>query len=102
MTALTVDKATFELLRQVNGPTELRGETGAVLGVFSPVARQVRRKVRTPEEEAALIADLERRAQDPGPDVTFKQAFERLLSLATDPVDQAVLRKQIERFAERE
>jgi hypothetical protein len=85
MVTLTPDKALLERLRAANGPVEFRDEDGKLLGVYAPVnppeASQVRRKVRTPVEEAALLADLERRAKDPGPDWTFSQAFEHLLSL---------------------
>jgi hypothetical protein len=106
MTAITLEPAVVDALRKANGPAEILDVSGAVVGVFAPVpvatATHVRRKVRTPEEEAALLEDLERRAQDPRPGITFRQMFERLLSLATDPIDQAVLRRQIERFAERE
>ncbi len=106
MTTLTIDKAMLELLRQVNGPAEIRDENGAFVGVFSPAcvpsSGQGRRKMRTPEEEQALLADLERRAKDPDPDCTFREAFEHLLALTSDPIEQATLREQIEHFAERE
>lgn len=105
MNTLTLDNALLDVLRRANGPTEIRDQSGVVVGVFSPTAKaegQVRRRVRTPEEEAALLADLEQRAKDPRPDVTFSQAFEHLLSLTSDPVQQAMLREQIAQFAERE
>jgi hypothetical protein len=106
MVSLTPDKALLERLREANGPVEFRDEDGVLIGVFAPVTapttRQARGKVRTREEEAALLADLERRARDPGPDCTFSQAFEHLLSLTSDPIQQAMLRNQIESFKERE
>jgi hypothetical protein len=106
MITLTVDKAMLDLLSKANGPAVLQDEAGAVVGVFSPAKPPaqgpVRPKVGPQQDEAALLADLERRAQDPGPDRTFSQAFERLLSLTDDPTQQAMLRKQIDCCRERE
>ena len=106
MITLTAGKELLDLLLQANEPAEIRDESGSIVGVFSPVkvsaAAQMRRKARTHEEEDALLAELERRATDPRPDCTFREAFEHLLSLAKNPAEQVILREKIARFKERE
>jgi hypothetical protein len=104
METLTIGKDLLVLLRQARGPAELRDENGAFVGVFSPdkvpTSGEARRKVRTPAEEAALLAELDRRTNDPRPDRTFRQAFERLLTLATDPTQRNLIQEKIDQLEE--
>ena len=100
MATLTADKAMRAVLSQAYEPTEIRDESGTVLGLFVPAERQPRGKVRTPEEKAALLAELERRSNDPRPDRTFRQAFERLLSLATDSAQRNLIQEKINQLKE--
>jgi hypothetical protein len=113
MITVTLNQSTLDQLQQANSVVELRDEKGAVVGFFAPVglnrvpsppptgASSVR-KPRTPAEEAEYWAEVQRRAQSPGPDVTFREAFENLLARATDPAERALLEQSIDRFAESE
>jgi hypothetical protein len=106
MNTLIANQALLDWLRQAKRPAEIRDESGTVVGVYSPVPApnggQAHRKVRTREEETALLVQLERRARNSGPEVTFRVAFERLLALTNDPNVRTLLRGKIEMFAERE
>jgi hypothetical protein len=83
MNRLVVDENLPSKLDQCTDRTELYDADGRILGVFVPEAVRERRmydRIRaelTPER----IAEIERRAQDPGPGYTTAEVMQKLRDL---------------------
>ena len=102
MTTLTVNQALLAVLQKASEPAEIRDESGKVVGMFVPADKSIRRKERTPEEEVAYWAEIERRAADPKPGVPLREVYKRLLTLTDDEELKADLRNKIDILTERD
>ncbi len=83
-------------------PVQICDAGGKVLGVFVPSEAPARRKVRTPEEEAAYWQEVERRAADQGEGVPLREIYKRLLALTDDENVKSDLRQKIDTLTERD
>jgi hypothetical protein len=81
MTTLTADEAMLAVLRQAQGPAEIRDAQGAVVGFYTPVSAG-----QVPGERGR----------------TTRELFEHLKSLTTDPAMQAYLQTKIDGLKERD
>ena len=95
--------------RRLYGPThpvEIRDDNGDVVEVLTVSKDQiwghVRRKLRTPEEEAAILADVERRAAEPGEGVPLYKVYEKLVTLTDDEGIKADLKRRIDILKEQD
>ncbi len=96
MVTLTADAALLAVLRNANGPAEIRDSDGNIVGLFTPAADE-HAVVRTQEE----WEELRRRAQRTG-GRTLKEIFQRMQTLTTDEAVRARLQKQIDQMTEEE
>jgi hypothetical protein len=83
-------------------PVQICDAGGKVLGVYVPSVSPVRQKERTPDEEVAFWAEIERRAADPRPGVPLHEVYEQLLTLTDDEQLKADLRQKIDILTERD
>lgn len=96
MITITADAALLAVLRQADGPAEVRDADGNVVGIFAPVAPEhAKAAARTDWEE------LERRARSTG-GRTLKQIFQRLQTLTSDEAVRSRLQMKIDQMTEDE
>lgn len=94
MVTLTADAALLAILRQANGPAEIRDADGNFVGFFTPAGDESA-VVRSEEE----LAEMHRRAQAKG-GRTLKEIFQRMQSLTADESDRTFLQEKIDRMDE--
>src|SRR5260370_25794983 len=102
ITLMVSDSLTFREIEAHGEPVQLCSPDGNVLGVFTPTEIRPRRKLRTPEEEAAYWTEVERRAANPGEGIPLREVYRRLLPLTKDDAARALLQAKIDRMTERE
>jgi hypothetical protein len=102
ITLMVNESLRFKDIEAYGEPVQLCSPEGNVLGVFTPTEIRPRRRVRTPDEEAAYWAEAERRADAPGEDIPLHEVYTRLLPLTTDESARALLEAKIDRLLERD
>jgi hypothetical protein len=99
MNQLVADATTLALLQQAGRLAEVRDPHGNVIGYFAPISSpEVVRELRS----FAMIDrdEIARRKANPGPGYSLEQVFEHLMTLTTNPDDQADLRARIAQLEE--
>ncbi len=101
MDRMRVDSKCMSVLAYITEPVEITDSDGTVLGRFTPDPEHVRRLYgRTDNLPSA--AEILEQAKAEGPPRSTRELFEYLLTLATNPEDQADLREHINGLAERD
>jgi hypothetical protein len=102
ITLMVSDSLTFKEIEAHGEPVQLCSPEGKLLGVFTPTEIRPRRKMRTPEEEAAYWAEAERRAASPGEGIPLVEVYKGLLPLTKDEAARALLQAKIDLLTERD
>src|SRR5260370_19375260 len=96
ITLMVSDSLTFREIEAHGEPVQLCSPDGNVLGVFTPTEIRPRRKLRTPEEEAAYWTEVERRAANPGEGIPLREVYRRVLPLAKQHPSRPLTPRQID------
>jgi hypothetical protein len=101
METLRVDQAPMWVLSHLTEPVEIVDADGKLVGRFTPDPQHVK-ELYGRSDHLPDPAEMLRQLTMKGPPCSTRELFEHLLSLTTDPQDQAHLRKIIQEVAERD